>query len=57
MTPSQRKHAQKAEALQEQAAKRIDATKSGHSASGAERLTEANKERMKAGLIKGKMDK
>lgn len=53
MTPDQKKHARKAEALLEQSAKRIEQTKTGRSGAAAERILEANKERKKAGLIKG----
>ncbi len=55
MTPAQKKHAEKASTLVESGAKRIDVTKQGFSPAAAELLTEANKERAKAGLIKGKM--
>lgn len=53
MTPEQKKHARKADALLAQSAKLIEKAKSGHSGAAAERILEANKEREKAGLIKG----
>jgi hypothetical protein len=53
MTPSQKRHAEKAEELQRQAARALDKTKTGHSPKAAELTREANVERVKAGLATG----
>jgi len=53
MTPAQIEHAKKAEILQREAARSLDKSKSGHSEAAAKNITEANKERLAAGLIKG----
>lgn len=53
MTPKQKKHAEKAEQLVEKGGHILDAVKKGISPAAAGMLTEANKERKKAGLIKG----
>jgi len=57
MTPEQNKHADKAESLQREAARSLAASKSGRSDAAANRITEANKERQAAGLIKGTLAK
>ena len=56
MTPKQKQHAAKADRLIEKGSRILDAVKKGISPVAAELLTEANKERQKAGLIKGKLD-
>lgn len=57
LTPAEKRHALKAEALEEQAAKAIDNTKTGQSPKAAKLILNANIERQKAGLIKGALKK
>ncbi len=57
LSPAKKRHALKADVLEEQAAKAIDATKTGHSPKAAKLILNANVERQKAGLIKGALKK
>lgn len=57
LTSTEKRHALKADVLLEQAAKAVDATKSGHSPKAAKLILSANLERQKAGLIKGALKK
>jgi hypothetical protein len=52
-TPAQQKHLDKANALEDRASQTIENTKSGRSGAAAKTILDANKERKKAGLIKG----
>jgi hypothetical protein len=55
MTPAEKRHAEKANTLLVEAARAIDRTKSGQSGAAAKLIRQANLEKQKAGLIRGKL--